>query len=87
MFNKLILNYVKKITKEDIKSFSLKENIYLTNDEVDIIYYHIKNDYNDLLFSNGEKTFSKIKSRINPTSYEKLINLYNFYKLKYKNYL
>ena len=37
------------ITKNDISNYCLKNNIPLTNEELDIIYYYIKNRYNDFL--------------------------------------
>jgi hypothetical protein len=44
--NKLIiLNYINKLKKEDIYNFSLKENIELNDNELDIIYDYIKNDF------------------------------------------
>ena len=41
----LISEYVKRITKNDIKRFALKEGITLTEFEVNIINEYIKNYY------------------------------------------
>lgn len=87
MISRLIEKNIKSLTKEDIINYSNLENIYLNNNEVDIIYNTIKNDYKILLYGDSKIIFDNLKSRINPTAYQKIYELYNFYKNKYKNYL
>ena len=41
----LISEYVKRITKDDINNFALKEGVSLTEEELDIIYNYVKKDY------------------------------------------
>ena len=83
MFNKIIEKYIKKLTKEDIINFSNNENIILNDNEIDIIYNTIKNDYKSLLYSNNKIIFNDLKNKINPNAYNKIIELYTFYKNKY----
>ena len=87
MISRLIEKNIKSLTKEDIIKYSMNENIVLNSNEVDIIYNIIKNDYKILLYGDSKPIFDNLKSRINPTSYQKIYELYNFYKNKYKNYL
>lgn len=87
MFSKLIVNYIKKLTKNDIIEFSKKEDILLNNNEIDIIYNYIKNDYNTLLYEDSTNIFNELKRKINSNSYYKIKNLFDEYKLKYKKYL
>lgn len=87
MISRLIEKNIKSLTKEDILYYSKNENIILNDSEVEIIYNIIKNDYKILLYGNSEPIFNNLKSRINPTAYKKIYELYNFYKDKYKNYL
>ena len=87
MISRLIEKNIKSLTKEDILHYSKNENIILNDNEVEIIYNIIKNDYKILLYVNSEPIFNNLKSRINPTAYKKIYELYNFYKDKYKNYL
>ena len=87
MFSKIIENYIKNLSIKDINDFSNKENIVLNNDELDFIYNIIKNEYKTLLYGDSTFILSKLKSRINPTSYQKIILLFNQYKEKYKKYL
>ena len=85
MFSKIIENYIKKITKNDILNYSKKEQIELNDNELDIVYNIIKNDYKILLYGDSTNIFNKLKNRINPTSYNKIKQLFDFYKNKYKN--
>ena len=85
MFSKIIENYIKNITKNDILNYSKKEQIELNDNELDIVYNIIKNDYKILLYGDSTNIFNKLKNRINPTSYNKIKQLFDFYKNKYKN--
>lgn len=87
MILKLIEKHINNLTKNDIINLANTEGINLNNNEVDIIYTYIKNDYKVLLYGNSESIFKDLKSRINPTAYNKIKELFDFYKEKYKNYL
>ena len=87
MIYRLIEKNIKSLTKEDIINYANSENVKLDNNEINIIYDTIKSDYKTLLYGDSEPIFNNIKSRINPTAYKKIYELYNFYKNKYKNYL
>ena len=79
MNKNLIINYIKKITKEDIQKYISKENIQHTKEEIDLIYNSIKNDYNEIL-NNFQNNIQKIKNKLNPNLYNKIIEKYNKYK-------
>ena len=82
IYKEIIKNYITRLTKEDLKVFAYKNNITYTEEELDIIYSFILNNYNDLLNENI-KVFEKIKNRISPNLYKRLLNLYIEYKQKY----
>ncbi len=83
MYLKLIENYIKNLTLNDITIFALKNNIELNNQELDFIYKTLKNDYQLLLSEDYLKVFSNGKNYLSPTNYEKILNLYLEYRLKY----
>lgn len=87
MFSKMIDNYIKNLTKDDILNYSIKEKINLNFNELECIYNTIKNDYKTLLYGDYNTIFNNIKSRINPTSYRKIKTLFIKYKNKYNKYL
>ena len=77
-----ITEYIKKLTKEDILRYGIKQDIVLTKDELDIIYNYIKNKYQDI-FDNPIKVINEIKGNVRDNVYNKILELYN----KYKNYI
>lgn len=81
MINKIIGSYVNKLTKNDIKVFALNNNVNLTDNETNIIYQTIKQDWEQLL-RNPNPIFNKVKNELNPNTYNKIIELYSIYKKK-----
>lgn len=79
MNKNLIINYINKITKQDIEKYISKENIQHTKEEIDLIYESIKNDYNEIL-NNFQNYIQKVKDKLNPNLYNKIIEKYNKYK-------
>lgn len=78
----LIQSFIKKITKNDINQYAKKENIQLTEKEVEIIYYYIKTKYKIFLKGNQEELLKEIKPQVQPKTYQKILELYNQYKDK-----
>ncbi len=80
MLNKImILNYINKITKDDIVNFGIKEGINLNNKEIDIIYDYLKNKYQDII-NNPDNILIEIKDKLSIKVYQKLLELYDRYK-------
>ena len=81
--NKLIIiNYIKRLTKQDIINFCIKQNINLTEKEIDIIYYYIKNKYKNLFNGKEQILLSEIKSQVSKSTYNKILEYYELYKYK-----
>ena len=80
MKKELIKNYVNKLTKDDIVYYLSKECIVASNEEIDKIYYIIKNDYEEILDSNFMSYVEKYKLEFNQDLYKKIIEKYNEYK-------
>lgn len=85
MYN-LIKIYINKLTINDIKEFASKNQIKLSDSELNIIYDTVKKDY-ELLIKDSDAVFKKVKKKISEENYIKIYNLFNEYKKKYKNYL
>ena len=76
----LIRNYINKLQKEDIINYLNKESITANNEEIDIIYNSIKNDF-DYIINNDFNTYlEKYKSQLNEELYNKIIEKHNEYK-------
>lgn len=78
--NNLIKKYAEKLTKDDIRNFALKENVNITNNEVNIIYDSIKNDTDTLLSKDALSYINKFKPLLSDEVYNKIIEKYNKYK-------
>jgi hypothetical protein len=76
----LLKSYINKLTKEDIINYLSKECIPASNEEIDMIYNAIKNDYNEILESDFNSYISNYKLTFNKTLYMKIIEKYNEYK-------
>ena len=83
MFYKIIENYIKNMTKENIVSFSLKNNIYLNNQEIDYIYKTIREKYNLLLSDDFKIVFDDAQNYISSNNLKKIYNLFIDYRNKY----
>ena len=79
MNKNILINYIQKITKQDIQKYISKENIQHTKEEIDLIYESIKNDYNEIL-NNFNNYIEKQKDKLNQNLYNKIIEKYNQYK-------
>lgn len=78
MKEKIIKSYIKSISKDDIMNYAKKNNINLTNKELDIIYFEIKNNYNAII-NNPNEALYNIKSKVSSNTYDKLYELYTIY--------
>lgn len=84
--NNLIAKYINMLKIEDIKNFGIKNNIFLSNNELNYIYNVVKNRYNDLLY-NSDEIFEESRKYIDANNLIKIERLFYEYKKKYKNYL
>lgn len=80
MKKELIKNYINKLTKQDLIDYLSKECITASNDEINMIYNAIKNDYEEILNNNFMSYISNYKLSLNEELYKKIIEKYNEYK-------
>ena len=78
----IIKKYIDKLTKQDIINYTYKQNIELSPNEIDIIYYYIKNKYNEFLNGNDQNILIELKQKVSPKTYHILKDYYNTYKNK-----
>ena len=78
----LIIEYVKKLTIDDIKNFAKLKNINISDSDSIILYTYIKNHYQELL-NNDSKIIKEIKDQLNPDTFKEAYKLYLEYKIKY----
>ena len=83
MKEKLISEYVSKMTLEDVNNFALKNGIILKDTEVKLIYDHIKNNWRTIVFGNPRGILDDLKEKLDSTSYQKIESLYVYFKNLY----
>ena len=82
----LIKKYISNIKKDDINNFALKNNIYLSNKELDTINYILQNEVENLI-NDSDKVFTNYKNSFTVENYNKISTIFNEYKKRYKKYL
>lgn len=78
----ILKNYINKLTKEHIINFSKNEGVILTHDETNYIYNTIKENYREILHDPTE-IFLCAKRKLRPEVYDRMIELYEYYKRKF----
>ena len=81
----LLKEYINKLNKDKIKEISLKNNIFFSDIELNIIYKYIKERYLDFI-KNPNIIINDLKDKLSNDNYLKLLNIYNLYKNKIKVY-
>lgn len=84
--NNLIKKYINSLTIDKINEFGIKNDIYLSNEELSFLLELIKTNIDDILV-NDSKYLDIIKSRFSEENYIKIKNLFLYYKNRYKGYL
>ena len=75
--------YVQNLKKEDIINFGKKNNITLSDDELDFTYNLIKNDYKKILQNKEAFDLSAYRNNFTTENYQKIEELIK----KYISYL
>lgn len=78
MREKIIKAYINRLTKNDIVAFAKKNGVTLSNNELELIYTYLKNDYEDMI-NNPSYYLAKAKKELSPNVYNKLVELYSIY--------
>ena len=84
--NNLLKKYINSLKIEQLKEFSLKNDINLTNEELCFILDLVKNNLDDILV-NDSKYLEIVKNKIDSENYKKIEKLFIYYKNRYKGYL
>ena len=77
-----IKKYIDKLTKQDIMNYATSKEIYLSKEEIDIIYNTIKTKWIDFINGNQSQILEELKPHISQKTYQEIINIYTKYKNK-----
>ena len=70
--------YIDKLTKQDIINYINKNKLSVTNNEIDLIYNSVKQDY-IIILNNPINYLNNIKDKLSISTYNKLLELYTKY--------
>lgn len=79
LMNYLIEAYVNKLTKQDILNFALKNNLNVTNEELDFVYKFIKYNYKTVLNNPNSFNLSNYKNNFSSENYNFINSLISKY--------
>ena len=82
----IIESYIKKMTKSDVNTFAFKNDIMLSEEELNFTYDFIKKNYNAILKSNGFN-IERYASYYSKENFPKVKKLFSDYFQKYRAYL
>ena len=79
MYKSIIKSYVEKLKKEDIIKYIENNNYQVSNKEIDIIYFYIKNYWEDF-FNKNQDIWRKLRNDISENTYIEIMKLRDKYK-------
>lgn len=77
----LLFKYISLLKPIHIKNYAESKNIYIQNDEINIIYNFIMNNYKELI--DNEDILLKLKPLIREDLYKEVLKEYKENKIKY----
>lgn len=82
----LIKNYIDLLSSEKLNEFGIKNDIHLSDKELEYLLNLVKNNWEDIL--NDETTYLEdLQKNINEKDFIKIKELFLYYKKRYKGYL
>ena len=86
MYN-LIKRYMDKLTKEEVQSFAMKNNIILTEEELNFTYTFVKKNWEMIIRNPNLLQFDRFKDKFSPENFAKIQRLFVMYYQKYGHLL
>jgi hypothetical protein len=82
MMNKLLIyEYINRLRREDIVKFCNIKGLNVSDNEIDIVYNYIKNDYKRF-FNNPMEVINEVKLKVSNNTFNEIMKLYDKYKTK-----
>lgn len=80
MYKELIKKYAKNLTPTQVKEYALKEGTEVSDKEANLFINIINTRLDDMLNGHALEVLNEYKSELSPSSYNKLLELYDKYK-------
>ena len=82
----LIKNYIDLLSIEKLKDFGIKNDIKLSDSELEYLLKLVQNNWEDIL-KNENKYLEQLKNNVSENNFLKIKELFLYYKNRYKCYL
>ena len=79
LMNNLIETYINKLTKQDILNFAIKNNLKVTDEELNFVYNFIKYNYKTVLNNPNSFNLSNYKNNFSSENYNFINSLISKY--------
>jgi hypothetical protein len=86
MMKRYVEKFVNNLTLDDVKMYLAKENIFMTEEEVQFCFSYIKKNWH-FIFDNQAKIFQDLKHNLNLTTYNQIEPILLSYQKKYQSFL
>lgn len=86
MFN-FIERYMNNITIEDVNKFAQKNNVFLSNEELQFTYEFVKKNWKTILSNPNIFHLERYKDKFSEENYHKINHLIKEYSIKYQSFL
>ena len=78
--NRLIIyQYINRLRKEDIVRYCNNHGIFVDNNDLEVVYNYVKNDYKRF-FDNPINVLNEVKYKVSNYTYGKIMEVYDKYK-------
>lgn len=78
--NRLIIyQYINRLRKEDIVRYCNSQGIFVDNNDLDVVYYYVKNEYKRF-FNDQMGVLNEIKDKVSNYTYGEIMKTYDKYK-------
>lgn len=78
--NRLIIyQYINRLRKEDIVRYCNNHGIFVDNNDLDVVYNYVKNDYKRF-FDNPIGVLNEVKYKVSDYTYDEIMKMYDKYK-------
>lgn len=83
----IIERYINIMNKEDVKKFATKNNINLSEEELEFTFQFVKKNWKTILGNPNSFQFERYKNNYSEENYQKMNRLINEYRVKYQSFL
>ncbi len=83
----IIERYMNLLTKEDVQKFAIKNNVNLSEEELEFTYLFVKKNWRNILGNPNGFQLERYKDKFTEENFQKINRLIHEYRIKYQSFL